>query len=183
MMATAPPPGHALKQQTTNALMARNDHGYSAAGALAQTVTVPDQYVVRVRVAGARNLVATDKALALNSEGKMARSADPYLVVHVGDERGDEVGQIERRTQVAKRTRRPKWEEVLSFGGGALVERPSTLTVTCMGFDPRKQDTVMGAAQISLNSEWVQVGTGVGAGGGEGAGSRGGGQLCTVQTR
>ena len=74
--------------------------------ALAESVLVPDVHTVRVRCACAKKLVATDQVMCLNAEGKMGRSSDPFLVLHCGDgENG-----IERRTKVAKRTRKPTWE-------------------------------------------------------------------------
>lgn len=81
----------------------------------------------------------------------MGRSSDPFLVLVVGDgERG-----IERRTKVAKRTRKPTWEEELVFH---TSDRPRALTVNCCSWDKQKQDTSIGSLTIPLEQRWVVLG-------------------------
>ena len=81
----------------------------------------------------------------------MGRSSDPFLVLVVGD---GEAG-IERRTKVAKRTRKPTWEEELEFH---MTDRPRALTVNCRSWDKQKHDTSIGSVSILLEQRWVTLG-------------------------
>lgn len=81
----------------------------------------------------------------------MGRSSDPFLILLVGD---GEAG-IERRTKVAKRTRKPTWEEELVFH---MTDRPRALTVNCCSWDMQKKDTSIGSVTILLEQRWVALG-------------------------